>query len=75
MVLRCTAALTLTLPAAGSLPEGFNCMVVQFTANNPVTFAGTYSNRNGFTKTAGIYAIATILYTGGIYIVSGEMSN
>jgi hypothetical protein len=75
MVLRCTTALTLTLPAAGTLPEGFNCMVVQFAANSPVTFSGTYSNRNGFTKTAGIYAIATVLYTGGIYIVSGEMSN
>ncbi len=75
MVLRCTAALTLTLPAAGTLPEGFNCMVVQFAANSPVTFSGTYSNRNGFTKTAGIYAIATVLYTGGVYIVSGEMSN
>lgn len=75
MVLRCTAALTLTLPAAGTLPEGFNCMVVQFAANSQVTFSGTYSNRNGFTKTAGQYAIATVLYTGGTYIVSGEMSN
>jgi hypothetical protein len=75
MVLRCTAALTLTLPAAGTLPEGFNCMVVQFAANSQVTFSGTFSNRNGFTKTAGQYAIATVLYTGGIYIVSGEMSN
>lgn len=75
MVLRCTAALTLTLPAVGTLPEGFNCMVVQFAAGSQVTFAGTFSNRNGFTKTAGQYAIATVLYTGGIYIVSGEMSN
>lgn len=75
MVLRCTTAITLTLPTAGTLPEGFNCMVIQFAANSPVTFSGTYSNRNGFTKTAGIYAIATILYTGGVYIVSGEMSN
>lgn len=75
MVLRCTAALTLTLPAAGTLPEGFNCMVVQFAANSQVTFSGTFSNRNGFTKTAGQYAIATVLYTGGVYIVSGEMSN
>jgi hypothetical protein len=75
MVLRCTAAITLTLPAAGTLPEGFNCMVVQFAANNQVTFAGTFSNRKGFNKTAGQYAIATVLYTGGVYIVSGEMSN
>ncbi|MEY5051002.1 MAG: hypothetical protein RLZZ619_932 [Pseudomonadota bacterium] len=75
MVLRCTAALTLTLPTAGTLPEGFNCMVVQFAANSQVTFSGTFSNRNGFNKTAGQYAIATVLYTGGVYIVSGEMSN
>ncbi len=75
MVLRCTAALTLTLPSAGTLPEGFNCMVVQFAANSQVTFTGTFSNRNGFNKTAGQYAIATVLYTGGVYIVSGEMSN
>lgn len=75
MVLRCTTALTLTLPSAGTLPEGFNCMVVQFAANNQVTFAGTFFNRNGFNKTAGHYAIATVLYTGGVYIVSGEMSN
>ena len=75
MVLRCTSALTLTLPAAGTLPEGFNCLVVQFSSGSQVTFSGTFYNRNSFTKTAGQYAIATILYTGGIYIVSGEMSN
>jgi hypothetical protein len=41
-----------------------------------ITFGGaTPNNRNSFTKTAGQYAIATVLYIGGIYIVSGEMSN
>ena len=74
MVLRCTASLTLTLPAAGTLPEGFNCMVLQ-ASTGQVTFGGTFSNRNSFTKTAGQYAITTILYVGGVYIVSGEMSN
>ena len=74
MVLRCTASLTLTLPAAGTLPEGFNCMVLQ-ASTGQVTFGGTFSNRNSFTKTAGQYAITTVLYVGGIYIVSGEMSN
>lgn len=74
MILRCNSALTLTLPAAGTLPEGFNCMVLQY-GTGQVTFSGTYYNRNSFTKTAGQYSIATILYIGGIYIISGEMSN
>ena len=69
-----TTAATFTLPAAGTLPEGFNCMVLQ-ASTGQVSFGGTYNNRNTFTKTAGQYAIATILYVGGVYIVSGEMSN
>jgi len=73
MILKCTAAITLTLPATG-IPEGFNCMVLQ-NGTGQVSFSGTYSNRNSFTKTAGQYAITTILYIGGVYIVSGEMSN
>lgn len=76
MILKCTAALTFTLPAVGALPEGFNCMVLQL-GTGQVTFSQSvpFSNRNSFTKTAGQYAIATILYIGGAYIVSGEMSN
>lgn len=76
MILRYTGttAATFTLPAAGTLPEGFNCMVLQ-ASTGQITFGGTFNNRNSFTKTAGQYAITTILYVGGIYIVSGEMSN
>jgi hypothetical protein len=73
MILKCSAGITLTLPASG-IPEGFNCMVLQ-QSTSQVTFSGTFNNRNGFSKTAGQYAIATILYVGGVYIVSGEMSN
>jgi hypothetical protein len=73
MILRCTSAITLSLPSTG-IPEGFNCMILQ-SGTGQVTFSGTFSNRNSFTKTAGQYAIATILYVGGVYIVSGEMSN
>ena len=69
-----TSAATFTLPSAGSLPEGFNCMVLQ-ASTGQITFGGTYNNRNSFTKSAGQYAISTILYVGGIYIISGEMSN
>ncbi len=76
LILRYTGstAATFTLPAAGTLPEGFNCMVLQ-ASTGQITFGGTIYNRNSFTKTAGQYAIVTILYVGGIYIVSGEMSN
>jgi hypothetical protein len=74
MILKCTAAITLTLPVAGTLPEGFNCMILQLNTGQ-VTFSGTFSNRNSFTKTAGQYAIATVMYIGGVYIISGEMSN
>jgi hypothetical protein len=73
MILRCTAAITLSLPTTG-IPEGFNCMILQ-SGTGQVTFTGTFSNRNSFTKTAGQYAIATVLYIGGVYIISGEMSN
>jgi hypothetical protein len=74
MILKCTSAITLTLPTAGTLPEGYNCMILQF-GTGQVTFSGTFSNRNSFTKTAGQYAIATVLYIGGVYVISGEMSN
>ena len=76
MILRYTgtSAATFTLPSAGTLPEGFNCMVLQ-ASTGQITFGGTYNNRNNFTKTAGQYAISTILYIGGVYIISGEMSN
>lgn len=74
-ILRFTASsgVTITLPASG-IPEGFNCMVLQGGAGQ-ITFSGTFYNRNGFNKTAGQYSIVTILYAGGVYIVSGEMSN
>jgi hypothetical protein len=68
-----TSAVTLILPSTG-IPEGFNCMVLQGDLGQ-ITFSGTFYNRNSFTKTAGRYSIVTILYVGGIYIVSGEMSN
>ena len=76
MILRYTgtSAATFTLPSAGTLPEGFNCMVLQ-ASTGQITFSGTFNNRNSFTKTAGQYAISTVLYIGGVYIVSGEMSN
>ena len=75
IILRSTATsgITISLPASG-IPEGFNCMVLQSDIGQ-ITFSGTFYNRNGFNKTAGRYSIVTILYAGGTYIVSGEMSN
>ncbi len=65
--------LTLTVP---SLAAGFNCMVVQ-TGAGKVTFSAsgtTISNRSSYTKTAGQYAIATIVaLTSSTYVTSGDM--
>jgi hypothetical protein len=63
------------------LPDGFNTMIVQkgegkavFTAFEGI--AADIFNRNGYTKTAGQYAIATIVHLGdNIYITSGDMNN
>ena len=64
---------TLTLPTSG-IPEGFNCMILQNNTGQ-ITFSGTFFNRNSFIKTSGRYSIVTILYIGGNFIISGEMSN
>lgn len=67
------SAVNLTIPA---LAAGFNCMVVQ-TGAGAVTFTisgTTISNRNGFTKTSGINAVATIIaLTSTSFITSGDM--
>ncbi len=69
-------AVTLTIPTG--LPDGFNCMVVQYGAGQ-VTLAGsglTPISRNSYTKTIGQYALATILHMGSnVVIISGELSN
>jgi hypothetical protein len=64
-----------TLP--NNLPAGFNCMIVQLDLGT-VTFTSsggsTILNRSGNTRTAGIYAIATVLNIGSNrYITSGDM--
>jgi hypothetical protein len=70
------SAVTLTIPA--SLPDGFNCMVVQYGVGQ-ITFSGsgaTLYNRNNYTKSAGLYAAVSLLHMGSnIFIVSGEMIN
>jgi hypothetical protein len=59
-----------------SLFAGFNCMIVQLGAG-AVSFTAsgvTISNRSSFTKTAGRYAIATLISpTTNMFISAGDM--
>ena len=69
-----TSPITLTFDA--SLPNGFNCMVIQKSADaNTITLAGgtgvTLRNRNSYTATAGSYAMATIVHIGNNILVTG----
>ena len=65
--------ITVTIP---TLTAGFNCMFVQ-TGAGQITFvpsATTINNRNLYTKTAGQYAIATIVaLTSNNFVSSGDM--
>lgn len=69
------SAITVTVP---SLSVGFNCMIVQ-KGSGQVTLSPstvTISNRYSFTKTAGQYAILSLVcIASGVYISSGDMSN
>ena len=69
------SAITLTVPIG--LSAGFNCLVVQLGAG-AITFTAsstTIYNRGNNTKTAGQYAIATIVsYTSNTFITSGDMT-
>ena len=70
-----SSAITLTVPSG--LSAGFNCLVVQLGAG-VITFTAystTIYNRGTKTKTAGQYAIATIVsYTSDNFITSGDMT-
>lgn len=69
-----TNPITLIIPAG--LSDGFNCLVIQG-GDGQITFTQSGSvinNRNAFTKTAGKYAIATVVHLGGnVIITSGDM--
>jgi hypothetical protein len=72
-----SSAITITVPI--SLTTGFNCMIIQ-NGTGQITISPaatvTINNRNNFTKTAGQYAILTIVHLGSnTFITSGEMSN
>jgi hypothetical protein len=69
--------ITITFDAA--LPVGFNCMVLQKSADaNKINISGgsgvVMKNRNNYTATAGNYAIATIVHIGAnIFVSAGDM--
>jgi hypothetical protein len=76
-IISCTSssAVTIYVPA---LTTGFNCLIVQ-RGSGQVTLSpsgSTVSNRYNFTKTAGLYAIMSLVsVASGVFISSGDMSN
>ena len=78
-VLICNPTSPITITFNFDVPTGFNCMVLQKSADaNKITFATgpgiVIKNRNNYTATAGNYAIATLVNIGGGIIVSaGDM--
>lgn len=68
------SAITLTVPAG--LPVGFSCLIIQLGAGavTPTASSTTLQQRQSFTKTAGQYAIATLVsYTTNTFILSGDL--
>lgn len=76
-IISCTSgsAVTIYVPV---LTTGFNCLIVQ-RGNGQVTLSAsgsTVSNRYNFNKTAGLYAIMSLVsVASGVFISSGDMSN
>ncbi len=70
-----SGSITLTLPV---LTAGFNCMIIQ-SGEGVVTLTGsstTISNKNSFTKTAGVNSVVTVIYlTANTAITIGDMTN
>jgi len=70
-----TAAIALTLPSG--LPVGFSCLVLQL-GSGQVSFSGSsvaIQQRQKLTKTAGPYAIVTVIaYAKDTFVLSGDMS-
>ena len=70
-----SSAVTITVPA--SLPTGFNCMIIQSGSGQVSLSASstTLNNRNG-SKTAGQYAILTLVHLGSnVFVVSGDTTS
>ena len=68
------AAITLTVPAG--LGAGFSCLVIQLGAGKVTVAASgvTIVQRQAFTKTAGQYAVASLLaYGANVFALSGDL--
>jgi hypothetical protein len=79
-VIQSTGGTSITITIPNSLPNGFNCTVVQMGTGQITfsrsTFTPSIINRTGFTKTASQYSVVSILHLGSNNIlVTGEMSN
>ncbi len=78
-IIICNPTNPITITFSPSLPTGFNCMILQKSADaNKITIAGgsgvTIKNRNNYTATAGNYALLTIVHIGGnILVTAGDM--
>ncbi|MCX6194281.1 MAG: hypothetical protein NTX34_07350 [Cytophagales bacterium] len=78
-IIICNPTNPITITFSSSLPTGFNCMVLQKSADaNKITIAGgsgvTIKNRNNYTATAGNYALLTIVHIGSnILVTAGDM--
>lgn len=68
------SAITLTVP--GGLGSGFNCLVVQLAAGQvtPTASSTTINQRQSLTKTAGQYAVISLLaYTADTFTMGGDL--
>jgi hypothetical protein len=75
-IIRFTSGSAITLTVPTGLPIGFSCMVMQGGAGQATFTASgtTISNRNGYTKTAGQYAVASIVsISSNAFVTSGDM--
>jgi hypothetical protein len=70
------SAITVTVPSG--LPVGFNCMIVQKGAGQVTLLASstTINNRQSLTKTAGQWAVASLISTStNVYVSGGDLAN
>ncbi len=67
---------TVTLNVPAGLGAGFNCLIVQSGAGAvvPTAVGTTIRQRQSFTKTAGQYAVATLVaYSPDVFVLSGDL--
>ena len=76
-IIVCSSSSAITITVPSSLPSGFNCMIIQNGSGQVSLSASstTLNNRNG-SKTAGQYAILTLVHLGiDVFVVSGDTTS